>query len=104
MAVVGNSELLAFADAMDDISQQMQSVLSNYDHHSTDLHASGGLQGSAGTANLSTSAEILQAQSRIQHRFQALNDLVRQAAHGYTSTDQNSAHTISQVPGGLRYQ
>jgi|SRR5271156_2430973 len=103
MAVVGHSELLSFADAMDDLSQSMQSVLRNYDQHSTDLHASGGLQGAAGQSNLSTSAEILQAQARIQHRFQALNDLVRQAAHGYTNTDQNSAQQIQAVAGHLRY-
>ncbi len=103
MAVVGHSELLSFADAMDDISTSIQAVLSNYDHHSTDLHHSGGFQGSGGTANLTTSAEILQAQQRIQHRFQALNDLVRQAAHGYTNTDQNNAQQIQAVAGHLRY-
>jgi WXG100 family type VII secretion target len=103
MAVVGHSELLAFAEAMDDISQSIQSVMSNYDHHSNDLHASGGFQGAAGMSNLSTSGEILQAQARIQHRFQALNDLVRQAAHGYTSTDQNNAQQIQAVAGNLRY-
>jgi WXG100 family type VII secretion target len=103
MAVVGHSELMAFADAMDDISQSMQSVLSNYDHHSTDLHASGGLQGAAGQGNLGTSMQILQAQGRIQQRFQALNDLVRNAAHGYTSTDENNAQQIQSVASHLRY-
>jgi WXG100 family type VII secretion target len=104
MAVVGNSELLSFADAMNDISQSMQAVLSNYDQHSTDLHASGGLQGAAGMGNLSTSGQILEAQNRIQQRFQALNDLVRQAAHGYTSTDENNAQQIMQTVGHLRHQ
>jgi WXG100 family type VII secretion target len=103
MAVVGNSELLSFAEAMNDISQSMQAVLSNYDQHSTELHASGGLQGAAGMGNLSTSGQILEAQNRIQQRFQALNDLVRQAAHGYTSTDENNAQQIMQVASHLRY-
>jgi hypothetical protein len=41
---------------------------------------------------------------RIQQRFQALNDLVRQAAHGYTSTDENSAQQIRAVAGHLHYR
>jgi WXG100 family type VII secretion target len=104
MAVVGHSELLSFAEAMNDISQSIQAVMSNYDQHSTELHHSGGLQGDAGTSNLSTSGEILEAQNRIQQRFQALNDMVRQAAHGYTSTDQNSAQQIRSVAGHLHYR
>jgi len=104
MAVVGNSELLSFADAMRDISQSMQAVLSNYDQHSTELHHSGGLQGAAGTGNLQTSAQIVEAQNRIQQRFNALNDLVTQAAHGYTSTDENSAHQIMQVASHLNFR
>jgi WXG100 family type VII secretion target len=103
MAVVGHSELVSFADAMRDISQSIQAVLSNYDQHSTELHHSGGLQGAAGTGNLTTSAQILEAQTRIQHRFNALNDLVTQAAHGYTSTDENNAQQIMQVASHLRY-
>ncbi|MBV8860930.1 MAG: hypothetical protein JO082_11285 [Mycobacterium sp.] len=103
MAVVGHSELMSFADAMDEISLNIQTVLTHYDQHSTDLHASGGLTGAGGTANLTTSGEILQAQQRIQQRFQALNDLVRQAAHGYTNTDQNNAQQIQAVAGNLRY-
>lgn len=104
MAVVGHSELMSFADAMNDISQGIQSVLSNYDQHSTELHHSGGLQGAAGMSNLSTSAQILEAQARIQHRFQALNDLVRQAAHGYTSTDENSAQQIASVVSHMQFR
>jgi uncharacterized protein YukE len=88
---------------MNDISQSIQSVMSNYDQHSTELHHSGGLQGAAGMGNLSTSAQILEAQARIQHRFQALNDLVRQAAHGYTSTDENNAQAIQAVVSHLRH-
>jgi WXG100 family type VII secretion target len=103
MAVVVHSELVSFADAMRDISQSIQAVLSNYDQHSTELHHSGGLQGAAGTGNLTTSAQILEAQTRIQHRFNALNDLVTQAAHGYTSTDENNAQQIMQVASHLRY-
>ena len=104
MAVVGHSELLSFADAMNDISQSIQAVLSNYDQHSTDLHASGGLQGAAGQGNLATSAQILDAQNRIQQRFQALNDLVRQAAHGYTNTDETNAQQIQSVVSNLHYR
>jgi uncharacterized protein YukE len=104
MAVVGHSELLTFAEAMNDISQSIQSVMSNYDQHSTELHTSGGLQGAAGMSNLTTSGEIIEAQTRIQQRFQALNDLVRQAAHGYTSTDENSAQQIRSVAGHLHYR
>lgn len=103
MAVVGHAELMSFADAMNDISQSIQAVMSNYDQHSTELHHSGGLQGAAGMSNLSTSAQILEAQMRIQQRFQALNDLVRQAAHGYTNTDEQSAQAIQAVAGHLRY-
>jgi len=103
MAVVGHSELLSFADAMNDICQNMQAVMSNYDQHSQELHHSGGLQGAAGMGNLSTSGQILEAQVRIQHRFNQLNDLVRQAAHGFTSTDENNAQQIQSVVGHLRY-
>ena len=53
---------------------------------------------------LATSAQILDAQNRIQQRFQALNDLVRQAAHGDTSTDENSAQQIQSVVSHLHYR
>ena len=104
MAVVGHSELLSFVHAMNDISQGIQSVLSSYDQHSTDLHHSGGFQGAAGTSNLTTSAQILEAQVRIQHRFGELNNLVTQAAHGYTSTDENSAQQIQSVVSHLQFR
>ena len=103
MAVVGHPHLLSFADHMDDLSARIQDVMQRYHNHTLELHAGGGLTGAAGMSNVTTGGEIFEAQARIQNRFQNLNTAVRQAAHGYTNTDQNSAQMIQQVGSGLKY-
>ncbi|WP_375489203.1 WXG100 family type VII secretion target [uncultured Mycobacterium sp.] len=104
MALVGHPQLVAFADQMDELSQRVQDVLQQYLNHSMELHSGGGLTGAAGTANIQTTQDVHDAQARIQARFQQLNDLVRQNAHGYANTDHNNQQTIAAVPGALRFQ
>jgi uncharacterized protein YukE len=101
MALVGASQLLAFADRMDELSQRAQSVLQRYDDHNRQAHSSGTFQGEGGDMNIRTSAEVQEAQMKIQTRFQNLNDLVRQNTHGYTRTDQQVAHSLAAIPGQL---
>lgn len=104
MATVGASELMAFAARMDELSTRAQSVLQRYEDANQQLSATGGLNGQGGTMNLKTSAEVHEAQMKIQTNFQNLNDLVRQNTNKYTHTDEQNGQTISSVAGALRYR
>jgi len=104
MATVGASELMAFAARMDELSTRAQSVLQRYEDSNQQLSATGGLNGQGGTMNLKTSAEVHEAQMKIQTNFQNLNDLVRQNTNKYTHTDEQNAHNLASIPGMLRHQ
>jgi hypothetical protein len=41
---------------------------------------------------------------KIQNRFQAVNDLLRQGATTYTSTDEDNAQAVASVASHIRFQ
>ena len=56
--VVGAAQIQSTADQLDDLKMRALDVLSRYQQHSTELQASGGLDGQAGVANVATAEEI----------------------------------------------
>jgi len=103
MAKVGAPQLVSFSHRMDELSHRAQNVLQRYLDHAETVQGSGTFTGAGGTANIQTSNEVHEAQTRIQTKFQQLNEVVRQAAQGYTSRDEDNAHSITAVAGGLRH-
>ncbi|WP_157626079.1 hypothetical protein [Mycobacterium sp. 155] len=103
MAEVGAAQLVAFAERMDELSRRAQNVLQRYLDHAQQVQGGGILNGAGGDMNIKTSAEVHEAQLRIQTRFQQLNDLIRQNTQGYTARDEDNAHALAAIPGQLRF-
>jgi uncharacterized protein YukE len=101
--VVGAEQIQATADQLDDLKMQALNVLSRYMEHSTELQASGGLDGQAGVANVATAEEVSNAQREMNMRWESLIAALRNSAPDFTNIDQQSASQITSVAGGLRF-
>lgn len=101
---VDHSAVVNLANQMDELSHRAQDVMSRYSDAVQHAHSSQVLNGTAGQANLVTGAEIHDAQMKIQSRFQAVNDMLRQAAGTYTNTDADSAQAVASVGSHIRFQ
>jgi WXG100 family type VII secretion target len=100
--VVNHAALVSLANQMDELSHRAQDVLQRYESAVADAHGAH-FKGAAGTANLSTTADVKEAQLKIQHRFQAVNDLLRQGAASYTGSDEDNQSHIASVASSLRF-
>ena len=100
---VNAASVNALANQMDELSHQAQDVLARYEAAVEHAQSEQILNGQAGSANLVTGAEIKEAQMKIQTRFQRINDLLRSGATTYTSTDEDSAHSVASVASSLRF-
>ena len=61
---VNHGQVVSLANQMDELSHRAQDVLQRYEDVVTHAHAGGSLVGAAGSANLVSSAQIKEAQSR----------------------------------------
>jgi uncharacterized protein YukE len=100
---VNHSAVIALANQMDELSHRAQDVLARYEDAVQAAQSSQTLNGAAGNANITTGAEVKEAQMGIQTRFQMVNDLLRSGATTYTSTDEDNAHQVASVAGSLRF-
>ena len=101
--IVGQSQVMSTADALDDLKHQAMDVLERYYHHSTELQGSGGLVGGAGRTNVVTAEEIRHAQMKVQSRWDQLIQALRSSAPQFGQVDAQSASHIASIPGGLRF-
>lgn len=92
------------ANTMDDISQRMQDVLNRYQHANEESIASQTMGGQAAMTSVATGAEVHDAQTKIQHRFQQVNDTLRQAGSHTSNTDHDNSTLYQQVAGAIRFQ
>ena len=101
--IVGQSQVLATADTLDDLKFQAIDVLQRYYNHSMELQASGALDGGAGRTNVVTAEEIQQAQLKVQMRWDQLIQALRNSAPQFGDIDAQNASHIASVAGGLRF-
>jgi len=101
--IVGQSQVLATADTLDDLKHQVIDTLNQYYNLSTELQAGGSLDGGAGRTNVVTAEEIQNAQMKVQQRWGMVIDALRQTAPSMGDTDAQSASHIASVAGGLRF-
>jgi hypothetical protein len=101
---VDHAAVVNLANQMDELSHRAQDVLARYSDAVQHAHAAQILNGTAGSTNLVTGAEVHDAQMKIQSRFQAVNDLLRQGATTYTSTDEDAAQAVASVSSHIRFQ
>ncbi|MBE1551792.1 uncharacterized protein YukE [Mycobacterium sp. OAS707] len=92
------------ANTMDDVSQRMQDVLNRYQHANEESIANQTMGGNAAMTSVATGAEIHDAQTKIQHRFQQVNDTLRQAGSHTTNTDHDNSSLYQQVAGAIKFQ
>lgn len=96
------AQLHSLSTQMDELSARAVTVLQQYED--AVQHASSAVfVGSAGSANVVTTAQIKQAQLNIQHRFKQVNDMLRQAAGHMTNTDDESHQQIAALPSQLQW-
>ncbi len=100
--VVNHESVVNLANKMDELSHRAQDVLARYEDAVHSAQAS--FTGAAGTTNISTTAEVKDAQMKIQTRFQAVNDLLRTGATTFTGHDEDNAHQIASVASSIRLQ
>jgi WXG100 family type VII secretion target len=91
------------ANQMDDLSHRAQDVLSRYEEAVNHAQASQTFNGSAGSANIVTTAEVKEAQMKIQTRFQQVNDMLRHGATQYTSTDEDNAQHVRSIASSIAH-
>jgi hypothetical protein len=101
---VNHAAVVNLANAMDELSQRAQDVLARYEDAVQHAQSAQILNGQAGNTNLVTGGEIKDAQMKIQQRFQQVNDVLRQGAGHYTSTDEDNAAQVAQVASHIRFQ
>lgn len=101
---VNHAAVVHLANQMDELSHRAQDVLARYSDAVQHAQSAQILNGTAGNANLVTGAEIHDAQMKIQSRFQAVNDLLRQGATTYTSADEDNAQAVASVGSHIRFQ
>ena len=101
--IVGQSQILALCDTLDDRKNYLIDVLGRYYQHSMDLQAAGHLDGGAGRTNVVTAEEIKAAQMKIQMRWDTLIQALRGSVPQFEQTDAHSASHIASVAGGLRF-
>lgn len=92
------------ANTMDDVSQRMQDVLNRYQHANEEAIANQTMGGNAAMTSVATGAEIHDAQTKIQARFQQINDTLRQAGAHTTNTDQDNKAAYQQVASNIQFQ
>jgi hypothetical protein len=100
----GTSQIHTLANAMDDISHRMQDVLRRYQAANEESLANQTMGGKYAMQSLVTGAEITDAQTKIQQRFQAINDQLRSGATHYDNMNQQNASTMASVAGHIRFQ
>ena len=101
--VVGAAQIQSTADQLDDLKMRALDVLSRYQQHSTELQASGGLDGQAGVANVATAEEISQAQREMNMRSDSLLVALRNSGPHVTNSGSQRPPQIQSVAGGLRF-
>jgi hypothetical protein len=89
---------------MDDISARMQDVVGRYQAANEEAISNQTMGGGAAMTSLATGAEIHDAQMKIQHRFQQINDTLRQAGSHTTNTDSDNTSLYQQVAGNIHFQ
>jgi uncharacterized protein YukE len=96
------AQLHNLSNQMDELSARAVTALQQYEdavhHASTTI-----LVGSAGGANVATTAQIKQAQINIQNRFKQINELLRSGAGHFTNTDEDNHQQIAALPGQLHW-
>jgi WXG100 family type VII secretion target len=100
--VVNAAAVNSLANQMDELSHRAQDVLSRYEE-AIQAGQNGTFQGAAGLANISTGAQVKEAQMKIQTRFQSVNDLLRSGASTYSNTDADNQSQLHNVAGGLKF-
>lgn len=101
--LVNHQQLNALAAQMDELSHRAVDVLQRYSD--AVQHANSGqiLVGSAGQAHLVTSEQIHQAQTSIQNRFRAVNEVLRQGSGHYQNTDEDNSQMVASLASNLRF-
>ena len=101
---VNAAQVHNLANTMDDISQRMQDVLNRYQQANEDAIAHQTMGGGAAQTSLVTGAEIHDAQTKMQHRFQQINDTLRQAGSHTANTDSDNKAAYQQVASHIQFQ
>ncbi|KUI36219.1 hypothetical protein [Mycobacterium sp. GA-2829] len=100
---VGESELYDTANRLDELKFRAIDTLNRYMNHSTDVHSSGVLQGSAGGTNVVTAEEIKNAQDKISDRWDQVIQVLRESTSGFVDQDSQNASNIASVASDLRF-
>jgi WXG100 family type VII secretion target len=96
------AQLYSLSHQMDELSARAVTALQQYED--AVQHASSGIfVGSAGTANVATTAQIKQAQINVQNRFKQVNEMLRQAGGNFTNTDDDNHQRIASLPSQLQW-
>lgn len=101
--MVNHAALNNLAHQMDDLSQRACDVLQRYLDLAQHAHGSQILNGGAGDAHLNTTAQIHEAQMKIQNRFQAVNDLLRQGGTTYAGADEDNKSQILGLHSHIQF-
>jgi uncharacterized protein YukE len=81
---------------MDGLRQRANDILEQYDQAYTHL-ASAGLRGDAGTANLTTSTHIKEAQMKINARFDQVNQVLHGGNVHYANAEADNAQQVQSL-------
>ena len=96
------AQLHSLSHAMDELSARAVTALQQYED-AVHQASTATLVGSAGQANVVTTAQIKQAQINVQNRFKPVNDMLRQAAGNFTNTDEDNHQRIAALPSQLQW-
>lgn len=101
--ILGNAaQMTGLAGQLNEISHTIVSALGEYEEAVHNASAAT-LVGQAGSANVTTTAQIKDAAMKVQHRFQEINRLLTQSGGHMTNTDEENHQRLAQIPSQLQW-
>ncbi|KPN47691.1 WXG100 family type VII secretion target [Mycobacterium intracellulare] len=92
--LVDAAAVTALSDQMQELKDEINSVLQRYEEVVNHTHQSGGFTGGAGIAHVTTTAQIKEAQDHTNARFEMINQLLRSGAQTYTQGDEDNRSQV----------
>jgi uncharacterized protein YukE len=100
---VDHAAMDALAGRLDELGHQASNVMTRYEEAFNHALASQTFAGGAGAASVVTGGEIVQAQSKINHKFQMVNDHLRSGGAKYAASDADNKAAMQGVMGQIKF-
>ena len=98
---VGPDQIHASANQLEELMHDTIATLRNYQNDSLDLQAAGGLTGTAGNTNITTTAEVHDASMKVQTHWGSIIDALRGNTGKYQQTDHHNSTQLASIAGLL---